>query len=113
MEEIRKEMTRTRWMLTLTFAAAFEANFLYEAVKVPKHDNPFTPKQDAMFALALASLPAGNTILAGLDTEEWMEDGYPDIEHIRTGRKGSKILNVPLPLHFWTSRAEYEYRRCI
>lgn len=85
------------------------SNLRHEPVDVPDHHDPFTSEiQRQAFHLALstcraqARLPAGY----GLFNEELDVSSYPSYEIIHTGRRGTKRLQVALPILQWRPRAE-------
>lgn len=90
----------------------FQSNFHHRAVPVPKHSNPFDDLLEDDFtnfqaAFRQASqqdlIPAGYNLLP----EEWDPIvGYPSIEVIKSGRRGTKELRIPLPDFIWRPRAE-------
>jgi hypothetical protein len=84
--------------------------FLHKAVKTPRALDPFDGSESGVAAFDMlcqaaeqsGDLPDGYGILP----HEWAEDHYPTAENLKSGRKGSKILRVPLPLNIWKPRAE-------
>ncbi|KAG5222584.1 Integrase catalytic domain-containing protein [Salix suchowensis] len=90
-------------------AAFDETDVRDEPVKVPSSGCPFAAEEHEVFERLLQSLqdqaivPAGYGILPS----EWMEDGYPQVEVIKSGKRGHKELQVVLPDEVWRPRAEY------
>lgn len=81
------------------------------AVHVDETESPFnSPELQAAFFEALArltqrgeeTLPAGYKVLP----EEWDDGEYPAFEMLKTGRKRSGELVIPLPTNIWLPRAE-------
>lgn len=84
-------------------------NFHHEAVEAPKHRNPLKPLGlEDVFVQALQRFQDDDIIPSGygLDADEWGPDGYPVEEIIPVGRKGTKSLQVTLPVNIWKPRAE-------
>ncbi|KAJ3871876.1 hypothetical protein F5051DRAFT_340235, partial [Lentinula edodes] len=87
-----------------------QSQFHHAPVWVPKHKNPFSTKlQRKVFNDCLvevlesdAGLPSG----LGIRQDEWEEEGYPIFETLKSGRRGTKELRIPLPLEDWLPRAE-------
>ncbi|KAJ7575657.1 hypothetical protein C8J56DRAFT_798462 [Mycena floridula] len=87
-----------------------EPHIKHEAVKVPRHANPFlnSPQHEDTFFSALAEviekkvIPSGYGVLPG----EWDEDGYPDIELLAVGRRNKPVV-LSLAEPIWLARAEY------
>ena len=88
-------------------AAEQSSQFLHEAAAVPKHSNPFTAPAFTAFTAALAQVHQLQHIPIGLGIreEEWDSDGYPEIEVIRSSRRGRKELAIELPHSLWYARA--------
>ncbi|KAF9491138.1 hypothetical protein BDN71DRAFT_1398875 [Pleurotus eryngii] len=90
-------------------AAVDETDVRDEPVEVPSSGCPFAAEEHEVFGRLLQSLrdqaiiPAGYGILPS----EWMEDGYPQVEVIKSGKRGHKELQVVLPDEVWRPRAEY------
>ncbi|KAF5340537.1 hypothetical protein D9758_015819 [Tetrapyrgos nigripes] len=82
----------------------------HDPVKTPRHQNPFAgePRKLACFAKALAKLTDKGCVPRGygIRPEEWGDEGYPSVETIHTGRRGSKELSISLPDEIWRPRAE-------
>ncbi|KAJ7587400.1 hypothetical protein C8J56DRAFT_1050619 [Mycena floridula] len=82
----------------------------HEAVKVPRHANPFinSPEHENAFFKTLAEVietevvPAGYGILP----TEWDEEGYPDTVTLAVGRRNKPIV-LSLADPIWKARAEY------
>lgn len=90
-------------------AQDYEHNFNHEAVKAPKHANPFTLSlseeafsEELLEKEATGFLPGGY----GIHPDEWEGNGYPTYEIIRTGRRARKEIRVALPDAIWRPRAE-------
>ena len=81
----------------------------HEGVDVAQHRSPLTPDKTATFAQALKTaqdediVPSGYGILE----EEWDEGSYPDVEVLRTRRKGGKVFIVSLEEPIWKERAKF------
>ncbi|KAJ6479151.1 hypothetical protein C8R45DRAFT_832988, partial [Mycena sanguinolenta] len=81
----------------------------HDAVDVPDHRNPFgdDSETEGRFFAVLAEVvrkeitPAGY----GMLPEEWDEDGYPDIEILRAGKRLKKEITVSLEHLIWAERA--------
>ncbi|KAJ7732233.1 hypothetical protein DFH07DRAFT_755339, partial [Mycena maculata] len=89
--------------------AAQESNFHHEAVAVPKYANPFTSDETLhTFHQALAIADAQGVVPEGygLLPDEWEDGTYPSFETLKSGRRGGKELQVPLPDFIWRPRAE-------
>jgi hypothetical protein len=85
-----------------------EKEFNGEAVEAPKHADPFQNDQTRhVFQAALDRLDESGQIHLGygLHPSEWEEDGYLAVGTIRSGRKGSKRLEVALPDSVWRPRS--------
>jgi hypothetical protein len=80
----------------------------HEGVDVAQHRSPFTADEAAAFARALKTVldedivPSGYGILE----EEWDEGVYPDVEVLKTRRKGGKVFVVSLAEPIWKARAK-------
>ncbi|KAF7343727.1 hypothetical protein MSAN_01953300 [Mycena sanguinolenta] len=77
----------------------------HEAIDVPDHRNPFTDDAhgENLFFSVLADvvkqdiMPAGYGLLA----EEWDNDGYPDVEILKVGKRARKEIEVSLAHPIW------------
>ncbi|KAH7903565.1 hypothetical protein BJ138DRAFT_1020415, partial [Hygrophoropsis aurantiaca] len=82
--------------------------FLHDGVSVPKHASPFPESElEDAFWLALREVQELDYIPAGygMIEEEWDGEGYPEIEVIRSGRRGRKEMTIALPDCTWRPRA--------
>ncbi|KAF9033010.1 hypothetical protein BDP27DRAFT_1245711 [Rhodocollybia butyracea] len=82
--------------------------FNAEAVEAPVHTNPFQNDETyRVFEAALDRLDETGQIPLGysIHPSEWEEDGYPALGSIRSGRKGSKRLEIALPDSVWRPRS--------
>ncbi|KAJ3966690.1 hypothetical protein EV361DRAFT_808597, partial [Lentinula raphanica] len=78
-------------------------------VPVPKHNNPFTTvDQQNLFHSCLLEYLDENIIPDGYSVkpEEWGLEGYPTFKILKSGRRGTKELRIPLPIDDWLPRAE-------
>ncbi|KAG2097403.1 hypothetical protein BD769DRAFT_1369076, partial [Suillus cothurnatus] len=89
-------------------AADHDGHFHHKPVCVPKHASPFSSVtlQDT-FHQALAQVQEAKHIPDGFSVlpHEWDDDEYPSHEIIRSGRQGTKELQIPLPDFIWQPRA--------
>ncbi|KAJ7800219.1 hypothetical protein B0H13DRAFT_1673037 [Mycena leptocephala] len=83
----------------------------HEAIDVPDHRNPFSNDSEAetKFFRVLTEVvkqkitPAGY----GLLSEEWDEDGYPDVEILCAGKQMKTKIQVSLAHPIWAQRARF------
>ncbi|KAF9066794.1 hypothetical protein BDP27DRAFT_1145645, partial [Rhodocollybia butyracea] len=77
-------------------------------IDTPKYADPFQDDQTHLvFEAALARLNRSGQIPLGygIHPSEWDSDGYPSVGTIRSGRKGTKRLEVALPDPIWRPRS--------
>lgn len=89
-------------------AQDLEHNFNHEAVKTPKHRNPFkSDLAEEAFTDEILKMTTNEEVPRGygMRRDEWEEGDYPTYEVIRTGRRGRKELCVDLPDDIWRPRA--------
>ncbi|KAK7435347.1 hypothetical protein VKT23_019698 [Stygiomarasmius scandens] len=88
-------------------ARRIKSQFHHAPVAVPKHSDPFSPRQKAHFYRILESCISENLLPSGYNVQEdeWGEHGYPTIEVLRSGRRGTKELRIALPVNEWLPRA--------
>ncbi|KAJ7932284.1 hypothetical protein B0H13DRAFT_1549812, partial [Mycena leptocephala] len=82
-----------------------EHHVRHEAVDVPKHETPFKSDEAIdIFHCAHKDVKAAGIIprQLGVTTAEWEEEGYPETETIRVGRKD---VEITLPFSVWWPRA--------
>ncbi|KAJ7683760.1 hypothetical protein B0H17DRAFT_27044 [Mycena rosella] len=80
-------------------------NIRHDAIDVSKHKCPFQGDEAAhIFSCALAELKALEIIpqQLGVSPGEWDEDGYPETELVKVGRKE---VEITLPFVVWWPRA--------
>ncbi|KAJ3887249.1 hypothetical protein GG344DRAFT_56024 [Lentinula edodes] len=85
------------------------SQFHHAPVRVPKHENPFASEiQLNTFNECLVSCLEENIIPSGFGVlgEEWGDEGYPSFEILKSGRRGTRELRIPLPVDEWLPRAE-------
>ncbi|KAJ3932345.1 MAG: hypothetical protein NXY57DRAFT_894410, partial [Lentinula lateritia] len=80
----------------------------HRPVPVPKHQNPFDPELHGIFLECLEECIRDDIIPFGhrVRMEEWDDEGYPSFEILKSGRRGTKELRIPLPVDDWLPRAE-------
>jgi len=81
-------------------------NIRHKPVKVARHHNPFTtPEAEVEFWNILALVIKDKAVPDGfgVHVEDW-ENGYPELEIIKTGARG-KELEVVLPEAIWLLQA--------
>lgn len=87
----------------------------HQAVEVPVSGNPFTslggkdPKREENIFLQTFTMVAEQGIIPagyGMRPEEWDDGSYPDVEVLRTRKKGGKEMVLKLDNPVWKRRAE-------
>ncbi|KAF9246834.1 hypothetical protein BU15DRAFT_69696 [Melanogaster broomeanus] len=82
--------------------------FLHEAAEVPGQTNPFDHQDlENTFMQALNVVQELGHIPSefGIREEEWDQDGYSEMETIKSGRRGRRELIVELPHSIWYPRS--------
>ncbi|KAJ7939066.1 hypothetical protein B0H13DRAFT_1587356 [Mycena leptocephala] len=77
----------------------------HEPVDVPKHESPFKSEEAAqIFSAALADVKAQEIMPRhlGVSPAEWGDEGYPETEMAKAGRKD---IEITLLLSVWWPRA--------
>ena len=72
-----------------------------EPIDVPKHESPFKSDEAAeIFSAALVDIKALEIIPQhlGVSPAEWGDDGYPETEMVKAGRKD---VEITLPFPVW------------
>lgn len=85
-----------------------ESQVKHDAVEVPLSNSPFDSSEDqSLFFRTLATVVKENVVPVGygMTEEEWDDDGYPDVEFIKTRRRGGKELRISLESPIWKQRA--------
>lgn len=80
-----------------------------EAVDVPPSLNPFDSDADKTTFKVALDIVHNNRITPdgyGVLPHKWEDDGYPTLEVLQTGRRGTQELVVALPDDIWHPRAE-------
>lgn len=95
--------------LQRNITADIQKNIKHKPVKVPRHSNPFAeldPTVQTIFEGALHEVQRAGSIPEGfgLLSDEWEDTEYPSHEHIKVGRRATK-LSVQLPEETWYPRA--------
>ncbi|KAJ3969540.1 hypothetical protein EV361DRAFT_803666 [Lentinula raphanica] len=89
--------------------ADIRSQFHHAPVQVPKNQNPFSSEdQFIAFKECLADAIQDDLIPAGFGVkeDEWENEGYPVFEILKSGRRGTKELRIPLPIEHWLPKAE-------
>ncbi|KZT18951.1 hypothetical protein NEOLEDRAFT_1079022, partial [Neolentinus lepideus HHB14362 ss-1] len=81
-----------------------ERHIRHEPIAVPLATSPFPPQVTAAFLSALQDVRNQTAIPEGFGVHEaeWDEEGYPEFQSIRSGRK---YVDIPLPFAVWWPRA--------
>ena len=78
------------------------------AVVVPESRSPFRDEvAENVFYESLEEVQRDGIIPTGLGVrpQEWGEEGYPSVEHIRTGKRGGREIVIGLAVDIWIPRA--------
>lgn len=86
-----------------------QSQFHHAPVRVPKHQKPFsTSEEEDTFTECLLQCLNDGIVPHGFGVypDEWDSDGYPSVEILKSGRRGTKELRIALPIDEWLPKAE-------